>query len=253
MSDALDGLPPLDVHAHIAPDVTTSQIEALGNSHTFAVTRSLEEARQVIHKSSRHITWGVGTHPADTAAQVSFNEKTFITLLPRFGLIGEIGLDRRAGDLSRQTATLTSILRIAADHPVLLSLHSAGAAGPLLDVLEQHPHPGAILHWWTDDGPDLDRAIATGAYFSVNVAMKPTILKRLPTNRVLSETDFPAHKVGAHKPGDTHQIEQQLTALWKTDPKITRHRIWVNLRQLATKAEALDRLPEPIADMLLTV
>jgi len=40
-------LPPLDCHAHIAPDVTASQLDGLGSALIFAVTRSLDEARFV--------------------------------------------------------------------------------------------------------------------------------------------------------------------------------------------------------------
>ena len=249
----LDGLPALDVHAHLAPDVTAGQIRALGHSHTFAVTRSLAEARQVPARPSDSITWGIGVHPGVPAAQADYDEQDFADLLPRFAVVGEIGLDRRAGHLDRQRATLASVLLVCADQPVLLSIHSNGATSAVLDVLDRHPHPGLILHWWNDDGPELDRAVGSGACFSVNAAMKDAVLNRLPPDRVLTETDFPAARPGARRPGDTRAIEHRLGALWKTDPEVTRHRVWVNLRRLATRAEALDRLPEALADALVAV
>ncbi|NEC91795.1 hypothetical protein [Streptomyces sp. SID12501] len=39
MSPFPDELPPLDCHAHIAPDVTPAQIDALHGAVVFAVTR----------------------------------------------------------------------------------------------------------------------------------------------------------------------------------------------------------------------
>lgn len=250
MTGTLDGLPALDAHAHIDTTVTAKQVNALGHSHTFAVTRSLEEAGRVPRVFANRLTWGLGVHPAVAAAHQAYDERTFAELLPRFALVGEIGLDKRAGNLERQTTTLRSILRTVADQPVLLSMHSTGAADPLLDVLEQHPHPGVILHWWTDDGTALDRAVATGAYFSVNAAVRPAILKRVPPDRLLTETDFPASRTGGRRPGDTASAEAVLAEHWAATEQVTRHRVWVNLRRLVTRAGAFDRLPEPLADLL---
>lgn len=250
MNDPLDGLPSFDAHAHIATDVTADQVQALDHSYTFAVTRSLDEAQHVSTRYAHKLTWGVGVHPGVPTAQANYDERTFATLLPRFSLVGEIGLDRRAGHLERQTETLASILRVAADQPVLLSLHSTGATEQLVDLLEERPHPGAILHWWADDGAALDRAVATGAHFSVNAAMKTSIIGRLPVDRVLTETDYPARRPGGRKPGDTRGIESILATVWALPEGVVRRNIWSNLRRLATSAGALDRLPEALVDLL---
>jgi TatD DNase family protein len=253
MIDPLEGPPALDAHAHIADDVTARQVHALGRSHIFAMTRSISEAARIPTRYAQHLTWGIGVHPATHAAQAQYDERGFAALLRRFALIGEIGLDRRAGDLDRQTKTLTSILRIAADEPVLLSMHSAGAANQLIDILEQYRHPGTILHWWTEHGAALDRAIASGAYFSVNAAMSAEIIGRLPKERVLTETDFPARRAGARKPGDTAKIEAILQDRWGMGHAGVRSQLWLNLRRLATSAHALDRLPGPLVDILESV
>lgn len=250
MNDPLDGLPSFDAHAHVATDVTADQVQALGHSYTFAVTRSLEEARHVSTRHAHMLTWGVGVHPGVAAAQASYDERAFASLLPRFSLVGEIGLDGRAGHLDRQTETLASILRVAADQPVLLSLHSSGATEQIVDLLEERSLPGAIFHWWTDEGPALDRAIATGAYFSVNAAMKTGIIGRLPADRVLTETDFPARWAGGRKPGDTAGIESILGVSWGLPVAAVRQNIWSNLRRLATSVGALDRLPYALVDTL---
>jgi TatD DNase family protein len=248
--DPLEELPTLDAHAHIATDVTSDQVRELGHSYTFAVTRSLDEAHHVSTRYAHKLTWGVGVHPGVATAQANYDERMFAALLPRFSLVGEIGLDRRAGHIDRQAETLASILHVAAEQPVLLSLHSNGANEPLVDLIEDRPHPGTILHWWADDGSALDRAVATGAYFSVNAAMRANIIARLPIDRVLTETDYPARRAGGRKPGDTRRIESILATAWALPDVVVRRQVWSNLRRLATSAGALDRLPEALVDRL---
>ena len=90
-------------------------------------------------------------HPGLKDARASWDPRRFAALLPDFALVGEIGLDRRAGDLPQQ-AILREILAQCADRQVLLSLHSTGATAAVTGLPTEFPHPGAILHWFLGDG-----------------------------------------------------------------------------------------------------
>ena len=251
MTDAALDVPALDCHAHIAPDVTFAQMRALGHAHIMAVTRSLAEAEQVKHRHDERLTWGIGVHPGVAGARKTYEPSVFQRLLPHFGLIGEVGLDARGGDLPRQREIFRSILDLCADEPVLLSVHSSGATRQVIDMITERPHPGLILHWFLGSHDEIDAAFALGAYFSINSAMSVETLAALPMDRILPETDFPTRKVAARRPGDTSDLEQRLAVAWKITPQAVRHRLWTNLRRVATRAEALDRLPSPLADLLL--
>jgi TatD DNase family protein len=198
----------LDAHAHIAPDVTGPQLAALGNTVVFAVTRSIAEARQVARRDDPGIVWGLGVHPGVSAALDDYDEVTFAKALPYFGLVGEVGLDRR-GNLTQQRAVLDSILSVCQHEPVLLSLHSTGRAAQLLEALTATPHPGAILHWFTGTVAQIDAAVTLGAHFSVNAAMDPALIAAIPPERLLTETDFPSSRkrTQAKKPGDVQAAE----------------------------------------------
>jgi Tat protein secretion system quality control protein TatD with DNase activity len=89
--------------SHIATDVTADQVLELGHSYAFAVSRSLDEAQHVSIRYAHKLTSGVGVHPGVATAQTNYDERRFAALLPRISLVGEIGLDRRAGHLDRQT------------------------------------------------------------------------------------------------------------------------------------------------------
>jgi TatD DNase family protein len=248
-----DDLPPLDCHAHIAPDVTSSQIKALRGAVVFAVTRTPAEA----HAASRRrrddrLVWGAGVHPGVPKALATFDPVRFRVSLQQTCLIGEVGLDRR-GDIERQQSVLTQILEASQDASVLLSLHSAGRTGMLLDLLADHPHPGIILHWFLGSSTERQRAIDLGAYFSVNAAMPDDILAALPLKRLLPETDFPASRArtGASRPGHIDRLEERLALLHGIETQQVRRHFWQNLRALATRTCVLDRLPEHIADLAL--
>lgn len=244
-------LPALDAHAHIAPDVTPKQIAALGQSVTFAMTRSLQEAHQVKTRRDPALVWGIGVHPGVAAARGGWDARQFTELLGAFALVGEVGLDRRGGDLARQRWIFQELLNVVRSEPVLVSIHSAGAASEVVEYLHDADVRGAILHWFDGDANDVTGAIETDAYFSVNAAMSEDQLRLLPPERVLSETDFPARKVRARKPADTQKIEQLLGQVWNQTPEEVRARVWWNLRTLSERSGAIERLPEPLADTLL--
>ena len=252
MSNRQDRLPTLDCHAHVAPDVTHSQLATLGHSHVFAVTRSLSEARLVMNRDDRGLTWGIGVHPAVATARAEYNPEVFRQLLPRFALVGEVGLDRR-GTRDEQERILSDVLGACDGKPVMISIHSTGRTRAVLDLVKQRPHPGVILHWFLGTSSELTEAVRLGTYFSVNSAMSDALLTAMPRDRVLPETDFPARQVRARTPGETTALEKRLATLWRISDQETRHQLWTNLKRLAVVSGAINVVSESLADTLLTV
>lgn len=245
------GLPALDCHAHIAPDVTDLQLATLGDTRIFAVTRSLDEAAHVITRQDRNLTWGIGVHPGVPEARNTFSADRFRSLVSNFALVGEVGLDRRAGH-EQHAQVLTDVMQACRDEPVLISVHSAGRTRQTLDILERHPHPGVILHWFLGTAGEREKAVEAGAYFSVNAAMPDESITSLPPERILPETDFPARKARAKRPGDITALESRLEALWNLPIGLVRQRMWKNLRQATLQSGAIDRFPERLADLILS-
>lgn len=248
-------LPALDCHAHVAPDVTRTQLAALGDVVVFAVTRSLDEAESVVDRRDMRVMWGCGIHPGVRSAMSAYDERRLARLVSRFALIGEIGMDRRAGQRAEQARVLRSILRTTSDQPVLLSLHSAGCVGELLDVFSERPHPGAILHWFLGDGDAVRRAVELGCFFSVNAGMSDHALSSIPVDRMLPETDFPSTSRigGGRRPGDIVTLEGRVAQLTGEPVNSLRSRWYRNLRSIATASGALDRVPEQLFEALLGV
>lgn len=245
-------LPPLDCHAHIAPDVTADQLDALGDVTVFAVTRSLAESHAVVERQDRALVWGCGVHPGVAEARSAYDEQDFRALLEHFCFVGEVGLDRRAGAIEDQSRVFRSVLDAIANAPVIVSVHGTGTTDQVVDLIAAAKHPGIILHWFLGDESTVRRATGLGCYFSVNSAMPDDALLRIPNDRVLPETDFPAtSRRGVRRPGDIAKLEARLAALRGETREQIRWRWYRNLRTLAIASGAIERLPEVLADRLL--
>lgn len=246
-------LPLLDCHAHVSPSVTDRQVAQLGQAIVFAMTREPAEAAEVTRRYDRNLLWGCGAHPSFVARGGSVDLDQFARRAKRFAVIGEVGLDRRSGNLAHQREVLSGILDHLQDEPVLLSIHSAGCTAETLRVLKERPHPGLIMHWFTGTTAEAAELLALGCYFSVNTAMRRDMLEGLPLDRLLPETDFPVarRRTGA-RPGDTARLETLLGEIHGAEPMMVRRQFYRNLRRVSVETGAIDRMPMHVSDLLLT-
>lgn len=83
--------------------------------------------------------------------------------------------------------------------------------------------------------------------------MSDAILRAMPRDRMLTETDFPARQVRARMPGKTDPIESRLAQVWGISEEESRHQLWVNLKRLAIDSGAINAVSDSLADYLLTV
>lgn len=247
-------LPPLDCHAHIAPDVTRPQVAGLNGALVFAMTRTSGEARAAARRSDPTLAWGFGAHPGLPDAISKLDEASLRAAVQAHVVMGEIGLDRR-GPAGPQRDALEAILDACCGQPVLLSLHSTGRTRQLLDVLRGKPHPGAVLHWFNGSPDEITEAVALGCYFSVNNAMSDERLAQIPLDRMLPETDFPASRKTtlASKPGDIGALEQRLAQRDGVPRLAVREGFYRSLAGLAAAARVRSRLPMGFQDALHAV
>lgn len=242
---SLSELPPLDCHAHVAPDVTPRQIAGLQGALVFAMTRTPQEAYAAARRSDDDFSWGFGVHPGIPEALAAVDHGTLARAVARHAVIGEVGLDRR-GPEAPQRAALEAILSACHERPVLLSLHSTGCTRSLLDILKQQPHPGAILHWFNGSPDEIAEAVELGCYFSVNQAMTDDRVALIPRSRMLPETDFPSSRRAtlASKPGDTAVLERRLAQRDGVPTTAVRRGWYRNLGQLIDAAGARTRFSD---------
>ena len=247
-----DSWPPLDTHAHVDPAIDPSALLAL-RAVVFAATRSLQEFEATIPRSDPVTVWGVGVHPGVPTALATFSAERFEQSIRLSPLVSEVGLDSSSSaPMSRQRSVLHEILATMRDQPRIVSMHSAGAAGDVLDVIEEHATIGVILHWWRGTAAQTKRAIDLGCRFSINQSesRRPAVVARVPVDRILTETDYPRGSGKRGAPGSVAAVEQALVQISGTGSIGVRRRVWANLAALIDETRTESLFPDRIRRML---
>ena len=97
-----------------------------------------------------------------------------------------------------------------------MSIHSKFAETEVLRILKAYNLSSVIIHWYSGNISDLSKLIDWGCYFSINSNMclsekGRTIISRIPSDRLLIESDGPFTKFNNKKfspdmLGDTYHL-----------------------------------------------
>lgn len=181
--------------------------------HTFAVSRS-----------TRYLIPAVGLHPELIATHARELDAMW-PLLEQTRFVGEIGLDYVTSDHANRAAQREVFSRIVERCSTygdkILSIHSRRSAADVISTIGER-YPGRIiLHWFSGSRRELERAIASGFYFSVGPAMVRSktgglLLSTMPKDRVLTETDGPFVQTSGRpaRPGDVASVLETIAEHW---------------------------------------
>jgi TatD DNase family protein len=218
----------VDTHCHLDlyDDVaaTIRRVEASG-VFTVAVTNtpSVYEHLITLVGSAKRIRVAIGLHP-ELAHERDGELPLFRQFLEKTRYVGEVGLDYVTTDQERrqrQRRALTRIVQWCAEEGgKVVTVHSRRAAEDVVDMFGAFAGT-YILHWYSGSARALDRALANGAYVSVNPMMllsqrSLAVIKRVPKERMLTETDGPFVKVDKRpaEPPDVRRSIGGLATLW---------------------------------------
>lgn len=189
------------------------------------------------------IKTALGLHPQ--IAHQRYNElNIFDELVPNVEFVGEIGLEGSAGwkeHLPIQTKVFRHILdKTQKAGGRTMSIHSRSAVTLVLDELEKYPDAGVpIMHWFTGTKTQVKRAIDFGCWFSVNLPMirskkGQSLLKIIPKERVLTETDgpFAKYKRVPLNPWDVSLCNEPLSEIWGVSQEESQNQVQDNFNAL---------------------
>lgn len=138
--------------------------------------------------------WTYGIHPA-SASETPLRSLSAAELAGREKLvaIGEIGLDYHYPGYLRdhQIRLFETMLQLAQDLDLPVSLHLREAFADAFAVLDNFPKVTGVVHSFTGCKRDLRQALERGFYIGVNGLATYTTPAVPPLERILLETDAP--------------------------------------------------------------
>lgn len=219
----------LDTHCHLDAytDPRSVLIEARQSEvDLVAVTDTPDGYKRLKTQLGRTpgIEVALGLHPASGAAAAPGQRERFFRMLPDASWIGEIGLDFPTGVDRQEKLRQVGLFQAVLDHDMArtkpMTVHSRGASSETVRRLAE-ASSRAILHWYSGSLKVADEALAAGLWFSVNPAMTRStrgqaLIRRLPRDRVLCETDGPYCKAEGRDatPSDVRLVVRALARTW---------------------------------------
>ena len=236
--------PLTDVHVHLPayPDPSTV-VESASRSgiRLISVTVSPEEAvtsLRLKRETPTAFRAFIGVHPSEAESTPSGIEE-LSPLWESADGVGEVGLDPKYSEVSAKSAQMRLFegqVAVAARLHKPLEVHSRGAEGKCLDVLEGYSPPSVLMHWF--EGEEfVERVLSRPRCF---VSFGPALLyskklarvaKRLPPDAVLTESDGPvafAALGGPAGPGLVPSVAFRLAELWGMRFEDAAHQLSVN-------------------------
>jgi len=217
----------LDLHKNPRAIVAECESRKLRILSVTTTPRAWQGTRSLVQDNNLVFT-ALGIHP-----QLTINSQLeldlFRKLLPQTRFVGEIGIDGSkefSSRITEQTHVFRSILEMCEEQQgCVLSIHSRNATAFVLDELEKTVKNSVpVLHWFSGNESELDRAISQNCWFSVGPPMFYSakgmkLIRRMPSNRILTETDSPFVKLQGRQlmPWDIENHLQQFSSLLGID------------------------------------
>ena len=238
----------IDFHCHLDlyrfPEIAVEEADKSG-VYVLCVTttpKAWTKTSQLCVNRPR-IRTALGLHP-----ELAHERQSELPLFEHFAgdtkYFGEIGLDGTPQWRNMQEAQLKvfcSILRIASNlGGRVLSIHSRRAVDEVLETLRRQPSAGTpVLHWFSGSQAQLRRAVDQGCWFSCGPAMLRSrngkaLARKLPRDRVLTETDGPFALVGSRplQPKDSWWAVSMLADIWEVPIEDVEAILRANLRSM---------------------
>jgi TatD DNase family protein len=203
--------PLIDTHAHLCDSAFATDLEAVlttareaGVAKILAVGETLEDARANLALASRHpftVLPAAGLFPTIIDQELADQLIQFIRRCGESWIaIGEVGLDRwkvkAEEDRAIQQSIFSAFIDLASELDLPLNVHSRSAGRHAIRCLLDRGAKKVQLHAFDGKASSALPAVEAGYLFSVppsivRSAQKQKLVKRLPLESLLLETDSP--------------------------------------------------------------
>jgi len=191
---------------------------------------------------SKKIRIALGFHP-ELIYQYKNQIPLMWKLLDKTKYIGEVGLDlknRTIDEKDYQIKFFNELIeKCNYKKEKVISVHSRGSESEIISILNKNIKSKIILHWYSGNLTNLNLAINLGCYFSINTSMINTkkgqeIIKKIPNERLLTESDFPfiKSKKKLYCIEEIPEIVQNLSQIKKMTKDEMKNQIFRNFKEL---------------------
>ena len=239
-----------DFHCHVDLDRDPAALVARCEREriiTLAVTTTPRAWSQnrIWTARSRYVFAALGLHP-ELIAERHGEAGLLEAGIKEACFIGEVGLDgsprhRKSLPLQQEIfrRTLDAAQKVGGR---VLTIHSRAAASEVTELIGRQTTADkvlCILHWFSGTPTAAKTAVKLGCYFSVNGQMLDSergqvLVKSLPLNRLLTETDSPFTKESgrASLPWDVLLTAERLAVLLRIQPEEMSRALGDNARRV---------------------
>lgn len=196
----------IDFHNHIdfyKDEEIDSVINCINLNNIKIIACSMDEESYLknieISKKSDYIVPIFGIHPWKVKNNIDIDK--FEYYIKNTPLIGEIGLDfhwiEDKDTYSHQIKVFEYFLQSAKKYDKYINIHTKGCEGLILNLLKKYDISSqSIIHWYSGDKDTLKKLIDAKCYFTGSVDLgyikhSKDIIKEIPANKLLAETDGP--------------------------------------------------------------
>jgi len=195
----------IDAHAHVDRygGALPAALQEIERQRIFTISNSMDlESYQRNLEIAAQCPWVLpifGVHPWTAPEYVTRLEE----LRPAMAvspMLGEIGLDhyyvQDRSEWPAQRTVFEFFLAAAKERDKVVHLHTKGAETEILGLLQQYGIQRVVVHWYCGPLDTSRELLALGAYFTVGPEVLysehiRTIVRELPLERLLTETDNP--------------------------------------------------------------
>ena len=204
----------IDSHAHLTDkafagdDGVLSRAKAAGVKEVVTLGWNAESSEQAMRFAEKHegVYFAAGVHPSDCE---EFDNGVIDRLLKTFQskkciAVGEIGLDYHylPYDEQKQKETFKKQIEIAYGAGLPFIVHSREASKDVTDIIRESAERGLtgrgfLMHCYSESKESAKEYLKRGAYFAFGGAVtfknakKEDVVRAIPLDRVLCETDCP--------------------------------------------------------------
>jgi TatD DNase family protein len=245
----------IDFHCHLdlypkPHEIVAQCIERQLYVLSVTTVPSAFEGTAALTPDNGRIRTALGLHP-EIAVSREHELRLFEKLLPRTSYVGEVGLDAspdHRATIDRQSSILAEILKLCARAGGrIVTLHSRGATGLLLDRLAAEPPAGRfILHWYLGSAKQISRASEMKCWFSIGPAMFASkrgvsAVAAMPRDYILPESDGPFGLVAGRPalPWEAWTIAPKLAKIWRESQGEVEAQLLDNFRRLIADNQAI--------------